>query len=178
MILELAAAGLLLVLVEAPSTPSVGADSVRTTPAAPSDQALEHLRRELGDQWALRVWVQGKRVELDQPRVTDFGIDFDRASEPIPRPIPWNQVDSVWTRHTRAGTFALLGALAGATAVYLKVGPVESEGDLANPFLVTLGGVGGFLAGAILGNARVIWELSYPLDPEKMRTPRRSLLRP
>jgi len=178
MILELAAVGLMLAPVAAPSTPSVGADSVRSASGTPSDQALEHLRRELGDGWALRVRVQGKRVELDQPRVTEFGIDFDRASEPIPRPIPWNQVDSVWTRHSRAGTFALLGALAGATAVYLRVGPVESEGDLANPLLVTLGGVGGFLAGAILGNARVNWELTYPLDPEKMRTPRRSLLRP
>jgi len=178
MILELAAVGLMLAPPEAPSTPSVAADSVRTVSGTPSEQALEHLRRELGSGWALRVWVQGKRVELDQPRVTEFGIDFDRASEPIPRPIPWNQVDSVWTRHSRAGTFALLGALAGATAVYLEVGPVESEGDLANPILVTLGGVGGFLAGAILGNASVNWELTYPLDPEKMRAPRRSLLRP
>ena len=128
----------------------------------PSDRELELLSRGIGSM--ARLSTRGRRVEIESPRLTSIGVGYTQASEPLPNPIPWSEVDTLWTRNSRAGIIGLLGAAAGATSVFAMVGPVDNEGDAANPFLVGLGGLGGFLIGAAVGSTMHGWAIQYPTD--------------
>jgi hypothetical protein len=156
----------------------------------PDSAAVVALQRRFHGHAVARVSRQGSRTVLTRPEIGTGGIGYQGVADsplpeaaPLPAPIPWSEVDTLWMRRSLAKTGFTSGALmlgavtAGAGYGFGKW--AVAEGGASDAPLVGLlagfavGALVGGTTGGVLGSLGHEWVMAYPAAaPEPAPGPR------
>src|SRR5262245_29914987 len=154
----------------------------RSEPDADPGEFKTRLHDDFQRNRRARLWWRGSALVALDPWLSRDGIGYrrlDRRRSDVPNPIPWAEIDTVWTPHTDAGRLAAVGFVAGAAMgfrSYSEMGGPEGGFSIGDAAMFSgLGGLLGAMAGGLIGSASFSWELAHPVEPGEHRRPRQSV---
>jgi hypothetical protein len=137
-----------------------------------------------------RVGIAGRTQVVSRPKVTESGLEFDRALEPRrpalvvgadwdslaapPRPVPWSTIESLETGDMSRRHGFVYGASVGFTSaglLGLGLGAFvnRADADVSTPVLALEAAIAGALLGGLVGVAisSPRWHRVYPASPSR-----------
>jgi len=156
-------------------------DSAATDRQTLSAAELKYVSSRLGGRSMARVSRHGVWTVVSEPRPTPEGLAYatlPAPNPPLPNPVPWSEIDTVWVRNHRAGDMAMMGLVVGGVVAALAAGSQEGAGeyaDLAKISVTGLGAAAGLATGALIGSAVHTWSVVVPIDPDRLRPHGRSI---